>query len=206
MRKRRKTFASFGLAAACKELPIIDLLEWALVAPPIEPSKFYYERLRRVESVFDTRSSERAKEVLIDAICEEVLLHYPALKMWKAATIQSDSLIGTVDYVAAPQRDYLDNPLLCIVEAKKDDFEYGLTQCLVAMKVCQHCNESAGNNLEIYSAVTNGEGWKFYKFTQEGQVYESPFYAISNPGALLGCLHYIFTQCANNIAAFAKAA
>ena len=145
------------------------------------------------------------KELLIDAICDEALLHHPQLKMWKAAPIQSDELTGMADYVAAPKRRYLDNPLLCVVEAKKDDFEQGLAQCLVEMKACQQSNEQAASKIEIYGIVTNGDAWRFYKLSVEGQVYESRLYAIGEIEEVLGCLHHVFTQCTNNIAAFAKA-
>lgn len=39
---------------------------------PIAPSDFYDERIRRLKAHFDVATSERAKELLIDAICDEV--------------------------------------------------------------------------------------------------------------------------------------
>ena len=35
-------------------------------------------------------------------------------------------LTGQVDYLVAPKRAYLSTPLLCVVEAKKDDLKQGL--------------------------------------------------------------------------------
>jgi hypothetical protein len=206
MRKKRRNFSSFDLAEAFKELGIVKLIEWRLEIEPISPGDFYYERIRRLRDHFDVATSERAKELLIDAICDEALLHHPQLKMWKAAPIQSEDLTGMADYVAAPKRRYLDNPLLCVVEAKKDDFEQGLAQCLVEMKACQDSNAAVGNKIEIYGIVTNGDAWRFYKLSIEGQVYESRLYAIGEIEEVLGCLHYVFAQCENNIATFAKAA
>jgi hypothetical protein len=120
--------------------------------------------------------------------------------------LQSEDLIGLVDYVAAPNRGYLDTPLLCIVEAKKDDFEQGLAQCLVEMKACRENNAQSGSAIDAYGVVTNGESWKFYRFSKDGQVLESRLYALGEIDEILGCLHYVFSNCENNIAAFALAA
>ncbi len=206
MKKPKRNFSSFDLAAAYKELNLTRLIEWKIDAEPVAPSEFYFERIRRMKEVFDTTTSERAKELLIDAICEEALINHPQIKVWKAATIRSDDLVGVVDYVAAPDRAYLDNPLLCVAEAKKDDFEQGLAQCLVEMKACRWSNEEVGNRIDIYGIVTNGEGWKFYKFSVTGDVYETLLYSVLKLDHILGALNFVFAQCAKNILAFSKAA
>ena len=206
MKKKKRNFSSFDMAEAFKELEITSLNKWQINAPPLLPSKFYHDRLRRMEGVFDLTTSERAKELLIDAICEEALIHQPQLKVWKSAAIQSENLTGTVDYVAAPNRGYLDNPLLCVVEAKKDDFEQGLAQCLVELKACQWSNAQSSPKLDIYGIVTNGEGWKFYKLTRQGKVYETALYSVMELDRVLGALIFVFAECAKNITVFTRAA
>jgi hypothetical protein len=42
--------------------------------------------------------------------------------------LSTDTLTGKADYVMAPHRAYLETPLLCVAEAKKDDFERGAAQ------------------------------------------------------------------------------
>ena len=139
-KKIRKNFSSFSANEALQELQVNELIRWEMNFPPYQPSSFLPERLRRLEN-FDLTFSERAKELLIDAFCEEVIERHPNLKIWKAATLQSDDLIGQVDYLIAPRKAYLTTPLLCVVEAKKDDFKKGLAQCLVEMKACRWNND-----------------------------------------------------------------
>ena len=143
--------------------------------------------------------SERAKELIIDAVFGEAGEQHERLKIWKAAAIESDTLTGLADYVVAPSRGYLDTPLLCVAEAKRDDFEQGLAQCLVEMKACCWKNDQAGLSIELHGIVTNGTGWQFYKMTKDGQVWESQLYAISQIEDVLGGLHYIFGQCEDQI-------
>lgn len=193
-KKIRKNFSSFSANEALQELQVNELIRWEMNFPPYQPSSFLPERLRRLEN-FDLTFSERAKELLIDAFCEEVIERHPNLKIWKAATLQSDDLIGQVDYSIAPRKAYLTTPLLCVVEAKKDDFEKGLAQCLVEMKACRWNNEQAGNQLDVFGIVTNGEVWKFYKLTVEGQVFETLPYSLADRDKVLGLLEQVFTRC-----------
>lgn len=197
-KKVKKNFSSFTASEALQELSVNELLRWEIPIPTFQPSAFLPERLRRLEN-FDLTFSERAKELLIDAFCEEVVEQHPQLKIWKAAPLQSDDLIGQVDYLIAPRKAYVTTPLLCAVEAKKDDFEKGLAQCLVEMKACRWNNEQAAHPIDVYGIVTNGEGWKFYKLTVEGKVYESLLYSLGDRDKILGMLQYVFTKCEENL-------
>lgn len=196
--KPKKNFSSFNWTSAFKELGIEVLLRWEVEFQPQPPSDYFKERWRRLE-VFDLTNSERAKELLIDAIIEEVIQPYRKLKIWKAAPLESDDLIGQADYLAAPRRAYLEAPLLCVVEAKKDDFEKGLAQCLVEMKACQWNNQQQGKDLDVYGIVTNGEGWRFYKLSNAGEVYETLPQSLGAIENIFGLLAYVFSKCEESI-------
>ena len=193
-KKNKKNFSSFVWATAFKEIGLEKLREWSISFTPLPPSDFLQERLQRLKK-FDLISSERAKELIIDAFCEEVAVNHLALKIWKAATVDGDDLTGVADYVVAPDRGYLDTPLLCVAEAKKDDFEQGLAQCLVEMKACQQRNARDGGLIEIYGIVTNGGTWQFYKMTTAGEVWETPPHSIGDLESVLGGIHHVFTLC-----------
>jgi hypothetical protein len=198
MKTKKKNFASFKQSQAFKQLNISRLLEWQIEAQPVKPSEFFAQRLARLKR-FDLRSSEKSKELLIDAICEEALEDFEQLKIWKGTGIESDVLCGNPDYIVAGNKDYLDAPLLCIVEAKRDDFTQGLAQCLVEMQACQWNNQQIGKIIDVFGIVTNGEGWKFYKLTSTGKVYETLLYTVLDMEMLLGALYYIFQQCVQNL-------
>lgn len=106
------------------------------------------------------------------------------LKIWKGAYLEGEAVCGNVAYRIAERRGYLEAPFACIfaciIEAKKDDFEQGTAQCLVEMQACQWVNQQLGKTQPIYGIVTNGEGWKFYRLTVGGDVFESWLYGIGN--------------------------
>ncbi len=196
---KKQKFFRFNLPKAFKQLGVTQLQNWQIEARPVAPSAFFEERLSRLRRVFDLRSYEESKKLLIDAVCEEAILKFERLKIWKGAALESDTLIGNVDYLIAENKAYLEAPIVCIIEAKKDDFEQGLAQCLVEMQACQWQNHQIGKNTDLLGIVTNGDVWQFYKLTTLGQVYETLPYAIQDVSAILGVLHYIFQLCEQNL-------
>lgn len=198
---KKKNFSSFTYVEAFKYLGIQEIEPWVLSVAEIEPSDFFRENLKQISEVFDLQSGEESKKLLIDAICQESLRHFKHLKIWKAAPLSDEHTTGYVDYLLAKRRAYLEAPFLCIVEAKKDDFEQGLAQCLPEMKACQYSHQQLGQALETYGIVTNGEGWQFYKLSLDGLVYGSDLYAIGNLPQVLGILHYVFQRCEQSLLA-----
>ncbi|MEM9213468.1 MAG: hypothetical protein AAGD25_03890 [Cyanobacteria bacterium P01_F01_bin.150] len=197
----KKNFSSFSKKEAFKALDLKDLTQWNIEAPPLAPSPFLKERLARLQRHFDLDSGEEAKKLLIDALCDEALESCDRLKIWKSASLEGEHTNGVADYLVAERKRYLEAPFLCIVEAKKDDFEQGLAQCLVEMNACAWTNQQVGQSLDIIGIVTNGEGWKFYKYARDGSIYETLLFSISNLGDVLGVLHFLFHQCESQLVA-----
>ncbi|MGC8711679.1 MAG: hypothetical protein ACP5RH_04740 [Leptodesmis sp.] len=196
---KKQKFSSFTLPKAFKQLGVTQLQPWSIRAEAIVPSAFFQERLSRLQRVFDLRSYEESKKLLIDAICEEAILEFERLKVWKGAALESDTLTGNVDYLIAENKAYLEAPLVCIIEAKKDNFEQGLAQCLVEMQACQWQNRQLGHDIDVFGIVTNGDGWQFYKLTTAGQIYETLLYSLNDLPAILGALHFIFQICEQSL-------
>jgi hypothetical protein len=196
---KTKNFSSFDVPSAFKQLGIKNLHNWKIEAPAIAPSDFFKQRLVKLESFFDLRNYEESKKLIIDALCEEGMETSRYLKVWKGALLRSDVTGGNVDYLIAEKKAYLEAPMLCIVEAKKDDFEQGLAQCLVEMQACQWNNLQLGHSIEVLGIITNGETWRFYKLTTDQKVYETLPYAMNNLDTIIGALRFIFEQCEKSL-------
>ena len=195
---RKKSFSSFTYLEAFKSLGITALKRWTLEAEPLPLSDFFQQRLQRLQH-FDLESYEVSKTLLIDAICEEGLEGFDRLKVWKGAYLEGEDTCGNADYLIAEHRAYLESPFVCVIEAKKDNFEQGTAQCLVEMQACQWVNQQLGKNIDIYGIVTNGEGWKFYHLAISGEVRESLLYSIGELPSLLGRLRQFFALCQQNL-------
>jgi hypothetical protein len=196
--QRKKSFSSFTYKEAFKQLGIATLNRWTISAEPVQISDFFRQRLERLQR-FDLESFEVSKTLLIDAICEEGLEGFDRLKVWKGAYLEGETTCGNADYLIAQRRAYLEGPFVCVIEAKKDDFEQGTAQCLVEMQVCQTLNQQLGRVIDVYGVVTNGEGWKFYRLSVVGQVYETLLHGIAEMPQLLGIVRAFFQQCEKNL-------
>jgi hypothetical protein len=194
---KKRRFSSFTLREALIMVGNSPLKEWHFELHPRPPSTHYQQTMIKLKSCFDLSLSESAKALWIDMILLESLEPFKRLKTWKEATLQTETLTGVLDYLVAPQGVIYQIPLLCVVEAKKDDFEKGMAQCLIEMYACHQFN----NNLEIdiYGIVTNAISWEFYKFTSQSEVYKSLTYSESHLEDILGILHFIFSQCEANL-------
>jgi hypothetical protein len=198
VQERKKSFSSFTYKEAFKQLGIAALERWSIDAEPVPISGFFRQRLERLQR-FDLESLEVSKTLLIDAICEEGLEGFDRLRVWKGAYLEGEKTCGNADYLMAERRAYLEGPFVCVIEAKKDDFEQGTAQCLVEMQACQWSNRELGRVVPIYGIVTNGEGWKFYRLAIDGVVSETLLYGIGEMSILLGLLRSLFGLCAQNL-------
>lgn len=199
---KKRNFSSFSYAEAYQQLGIKTIDSWTIEAQPKMPSVFFNQRLARLSELFDLSNYEESKKLIIDAICEEAIYGLNHLKIWKGAKIESDCLTGHADYVVAERKDYFDRPLLCVIEAKKDDFEQGLAQCLVEMQACQWQNRQPDNysqpistTADTFGIISNGNTWRFCKLTPSGGVHQTLDYSTTMMDVLLGQLRYIFIQC-----------
>lgn len=192
--KTKRNFSGITLKEVMLLLRQTDFQPWKMEILSRPPSAFLTEALTRFES-FDTENTEAAKLLLIDALFAEVVPQYPNLKVWKAMPLESDTLTGTADYLLAPKRAYLSTPLLCVAEAKRDDFVQGRAQCLAEMVACQWNNRQEGLEIPVFGIVSNGQTWQFYKLTQIGEVYATEQYSLNDLPELLGALDYVCAEC-----------
>ncbi len=189
-------FLKFRLETAYKALNLRRLTPWEPQnCENIHPSNTFQTYLKRLHQSFDLERSEESKKLIIDLIFVEATTDFPNLKVWKGGALESAIARGAADYLITENMGYISTPMLCVVEAKKDDFEQGLAQCLVEMQACQWNNNNDGRSIDVFGIVTNGEGWKFYKFTTANQVYETPLYSLENLPKILGILNRIFLDC-----------
>ena len=197
--KAKRNFSGMSLKETMILLQQSDFKLWEIDAPPRPPSAFLQEALRRFDA-FNLTNSEAAKLLLIDALLVEIVPSYPNLRVWKAAVLESDTMIGVADYLIAPKRAYLSTPLLCAVEAKRDDFEQGRAQCLAEMSACRWNNRQENHFVDVYGIVSNGEAWQFYKLLQTGEILETEVYTMKFLPELLGALDYVCAECAQAVA------
>jgi hypothetical protein len=86
-------------------------------------------------------------------------------------------------------------PLLTMVEAKKNDMEAGLGQCIAQMVAAQVFNERSGRPLHfVYGCVTTGEDWQFLLLSGTAVTIDQTRLYIDNVGGILAALQASIQQ------------
>jgi hypothetical protein len=160
------------------------------------PQQFVKEFVFNRENI-DIFSSEASRcEAIIFPILREVYKDYShQYSLWIQKTIAyGEDLSGTPDYIIATKsilgKTVLGEPLLIIVEAKKNDFEQGWGQCLAALVTAQKTNGDAG--FPVQGIVTDGKLWEFGKLAEDLFIKNIVGYTVDHLPSLFGALHFIF--------------
>jgi predicted aspartyl protease len=98
-------------------------------------------------------------------------------------------LIGECDFILTHSASpVLSAPIMAIVvEARRQDFELGLGQCIAQMAGAQIFNQKHGDlSLPIFGCVTTGDIWQFLKLEASLVLIEQSRYYINNLGQILG--------------------
>lgn len=113
------------------------------------------------------------------SICENLI--YPVLKeawksyrdilsIWSHQSITDENGFLTIpDYLISKRSELgkviFDFPVLAVIEAKKDNFTNGWTQCCLDMIKIRELNQN--ETMTVYGLVTNGEIWEVGKLEKQ---------------------------------------
>lgn len=110
---------------------------------------------------------------------------------------EAQGLTGRCDYIisSSPLQFSLTAPVLMMVEAKNDNINEGLGQCMAEMVAAQRFNQQEGNETKaVYGCVTTGSIWRFLKLEDKQIWIDDKQYFIQMPEVVLGILVHIIGQ------------
>ena len=106
-------------------------------------------------------------------------------------------LTGECDFILAlgPSVPPLRSPIAAIVEAKKNDFEGGLGQCVAQMVAAQEFNAASGRPVApVYGCVTTGEAWQFLRLADRVAELDARRFYLDDPEGILGALSAVVSE------------
>jgi hypothetical protein len=94
----------------------------------------------------------------------------------------------------------LQAPIATVVEAKKNDIEGGLGQCIAQMVAADRFNQSAGRQgLPVFGCVTTGEAWQFARLAGSDVLLERERYYLDKVESILAAFHAIIDECRKTV-------
>ncbi len=143
--------------------------------------------------------SEKARSefIVVPILLSCRALHADRLALFSGQRLDVDpekGLIGECDFILSlgPSVPPLRAPIITIVEAKKNDIEMGLAQCIAQMIAARQLNEQAGlKGLRLHGCVTTGEVWQFLRLEGSTAVIDGERFYLGNVGSILAALQSI---------------
>ena len=200
-----------SLAEALVELEVNEVEESFLEPKPVPVSDAFRDGLDFLLRHFDATSSDAAicESLLFPVLWEPVKSFVDVLRLWSHTSLyRGDVLLGVPDYFIAKRSPVSlrvpSPPLALIMEAKKNDFDAGWSQCAGRNVAAQSLN--AEPQRVIYGSVSDGLTWRFGKlqgrtFSQHPRVFQ-----IYDLEELFAAWHHVMELCKQQVLTPAAAA
>ncbi len=164
--------------------------------PPVEYSDFLAQTLKKYVPLALAIGTEKARsELILTPILvelKELLQNKISLFSGREFNVSPEKgLTGFCDFLISKSSEQIiiKAPVIALVEAKNDNIQSGLGQCIAEMVAAQLFNQQKENEIKtIYGSVTTGTNWKFMRLS--GQIIEIDLneYFINDVRKILGIL------------------
>ncbi len=165
--------------------------------PPLEPT----ELLKAILEINTKQAliTEKAKSEFIIApvLFEIARRNVEKISFFSGHNLNVDKLRGLhgfCDFLFSnvPRTPFVRQPVFCVVEAKNDNLEKGIPQCVAEMFAARIFNQNEGKEVsKIFGCVTVGREWLFLKMENEIVVRDTDVYVLNELPLLLGVLQII---------------
>ena len=196
-------YSSFTLAKAKKEFGLTTAEGGRFLPPidPIAPSSRLQEALEDLPWAIAVGSEKAKSEGIIYPILQEVrriLNNQVSLFSGRDFTVDvNKGLNGYVDYLISRSQEQLEieAPVVVVGEAKRDNLNEGLGQCIAEMVAAQIFNQDNQMNITtIYGSVSNGTQWRFLKLEGSTVTIDLMDYSLPPVDQILGFLIWMVRE------------
>jgi hypothetical protein len=164
--------------------------------PERESSPLLNEILAYNIPVATASNSEKARsEMIIAPILIDLRRQFKeVINLFSGVDFTIDSergLNGICDFIISrsPEVLVITAPVVLVVEAKKENINAGLGQCIAEMVAAQIFNERENQDItSIYGAVTSGTNWRFLKLENQVISIDLSEYYLRDISKILGIL------------------
>jgi hypothetical protein len=86
-------------------------------------------------------------------------------------------------------------PVITLVEAKNEDFEYGQAQCIAQMYGAMRYNELEGKPFPfVYGCAVTGDVWKFLRLEEQTVIVDTKVYYLPQLPQIIGIFHQLIKE------------
>ncbi len=167
---------------------------------PVQPSVWLLETLSKSRKLPLISEKVRSEMLVMPMLLELKEQNHDRFSVFSGAFLDvapERGLNGECDFMLTltPDTISLVGPLFMIVEAKKNEIDTALGQCVAQLVGADLYNQADGISLPtLYGCVTTGTDWKFMRLTKKELLIDSDLYFINEPARLLGIFQRIVDE------------
>jgi hypothetical protein len=164
---------------------------------PIESSvvlNTILERAQEKNVLSEKAKSEKIIAPILDELEEINGRSFATFSGYQFNVDKAMGLSGYCDFILSrkPKSVLIEAPIFCVVEAKNDNLDEGIAQCIAEMYASQIFNlKHKQAEKAIYGAVTFGFQWKFLRLIDKEVKIDYKIYYLNELPQLLGVLNHI---------------
>lgn len=195
------SYSDFTLEAVENQFNLIiqERVELFQSVEPIYPSSLLTEILaENIPLALEINTEKARSEMIIAPILIEVRKKFNRqISIFSGRDFNIDKergLSGRCDFLIShsPRQLEITAPVVTLVEAKNDNLQSGIPQCIAEMVAAQIFNQQKEHDVScIYGGVTTGSLWKFMKLENDTVGIETGEHFIGNTESILGILDHI---------------
>ena len=164
---------------------------------PLPPSEILLTIIERSKLIPLSSEKEKSEGIIFPIMIELKSLNLDKISIFSGRRLDVDSekgLAGECDFIISnkPNLFDIDSPIISLIEAKKNDVDSGVAQCIAQMLGSKMFNEK--HNLSfpiIYGCVSTGYEWKFIKLEEKSVIIDKNNFFLSQLDIILGIFQNI---------------
>ena len=200
----RLSYSDFTLSKVKRtfNLTISDTIDIFASIPEIETPALLRENLAENLTLALASNTEKSRSgMIISPILIAVIKYLQnQVSLFSGVDFTVDSsqgLNGNCDFIFSnsPELLILNAPVITIVEAKNENINAVLGQCVAEMLAAKIFNEKEENDIPIiYGTVTTGTSWKFLKLIKNIVEIDLNEYYINNVSKIFGIPYHFLAE------------
>lgn len=174
----------------------VQKIDWQIV--PITPSDWLLKSLEKGGKNAFVSEKARSEFIVTPILLAAQELLNDEIQIFSGQNLNVEpslGLTGECDFILSKTKPIptLKSPIVSLVEAKKNDIELGLGQCIAQMFAAKIFNRESDEDLQtVFGCVTTGETWQFLKLENSLAIVDSERFYLSEIGKILGVFKSIF--------------
>ena len=193
------SYTDFDIPRVEKELHltvVVEKIDWQF--EPIALSEWLLKSLEKGEKNAFVSEKARSEFIVTPILLAAQEISNYEVQIFSGQTLNVEPAIGLTgecDFILSKSKPTpaLKSPIVALVEAKKNDIELGLGQCIAQMFAATIFNRQNENNFQtVFGCVTTGETWQFLKLQEKIAVVDRERFYLSEVEKILGVFKSIF--------------